>query len=120
MLLRALIGVEVSDPEHPEQPAEKTLDAVARVDHVGRSDRGQSERDDDDSQHVGSDLWRLTGQSERGDHDRELAHLRQVDRGQQAGPESKSKGVENWHYAETADDHKRGRRERDEDDMSAR
>ena len=69
--------IQVLDPDQLQHAAHRLLNSVARVDHVGREDRSDRERDDHDGDDIGWDL--LARETERRDHDRELAHLREVD-----------------------------------------
>ena len=97
------LGIEVPQPHRLEARGEQPLDRMAEIDHVGRHDRRHSKRHDDDGEHVLVDL--VQGHPQRRDHDRELAHLCQVDGGHDARPQPEPQRVEDRHDDDPADDH---------------
>ena len=69
----------------PAQPArQQFLQRMAVADQVRRRHRGEREHEDGNADRLLLDV--LVGQADRGDHHRELAHLCEVDRRQQARP----------------------------------
>src|SRR5258706_3242654 len=94
-LRRGLTLIEISDMKKSEPSAQNLLDAMARVDHVRRHDGCDREGHDHDRHHVGVDL--VIRQPDRSDDDRELAHLGEVDRRQQAGAMAHSEEIQNRH-----------------------
>src|SRR5713226_2862523 len=108
-LRRGLTLVEIPDMKKSEPSAQDILDAVTRVDHVGRYDGCDREGHDHDRHHVGADL--VIRQPDRSDDDRELAHLGEVDRRQQTRAVAHSEEIQNRHDRKPAQHDEGGRGE---------
>ena len=105
VLAGRLGSVQVLQADSPEAGGQQSLDRVAEVDHVGRNNRGHRKGDDHDREHVLVDLVQRHAKGR--DDDRELAHLRQVDCGHDARPQTEPERVQDRHDDHPADDDER-------------